>query len=158
MQFTCQAASSHYSRILFKEFFKYNWFWFVLPLAFFGCLSLIDVRFVIVTGMVLLIVIPMVMSLLYINFMMTLTTRWSIIEKTVTVEKDALLLTATDGRQCRIPFERVKRFFPSLGYICLELTERKYPYLIIPVSVFEGDVARLHSFLSLFGKKLEFLN
>lgn len=154
MQFTCKANASVYAKILFKEFFKVNWFWFILPLAFFGCLSVVDVRFVIVACMVLLVVIPMVMSLLYINYMMTLSTRWSIVKKMVCVMPGALRLVASDGRERNIPFDTVRKFFLSSSHICLELRERRYQYLIIPVSVFEEKPDELHGFLSLLKENI----
>ncbi len=150
MQYTCHAPSGDYARILFSEYMSVRWVWFVLPFAFFCCLAIFDLRFVLVAAMVLFVVIPMIMALLYINFMLTLTTRWSIAEKTIVSTQAGLQLTFDNGSQQLIAPDAVSRFFTRNGYLCFELRERRFQYFIVPMSVFQGDVNKLNTFVAPF--------
>ena len=73
-----------YVRALSRMYFGRNWLWFLVPVV--GCavpaVWLTDVRWLIVGLMLALMVYPMILVLLYLNYALTQETRWSIMEKT----------------------------------------------------------------------------
>ena len=76
-----------------------NWLWMLAPVAVCGILAVwVDVRFVIVAMMVLFIVLPMVLALLYFYYGLSPEARWSIMEKTVTLNEEGMTLDFVDER------------------------------------------------------------
>jgi hypothetical protein len=73
-------------RHLCLMFLADNWLWMVLPVSVCAVLAFwIDVRFVIVALMVLVVVLPMILSLLYLYYGFSPEARWSIMDKSVTI-------------------------------------------------------------------------
>ncbi len=135
----CHIATGDYSRLLFSVFVSENWFWFVLPLALFAALGALDWRYFVVALMVLFIVIPMVMSLVYFNYMLTVETRWSIVDKTITIVSDGLLLEFDQEReQALVKWSDISGLYAKGAYLLVKLKVRRYQYLVIPVDAFES--------------------
>ena len=123
-----------------------NWLWLVMPVALCAVLAMwIDMRFVIVALMVLFIVLPMILSLLYIYYGLSPEARWSIMEKTVTVDEHGITLDFTDERMKKhvIPRDDVRYIIEKDDAVMLMLAGgRRYTCLMLPASVVNPDVAQ----------------
>lgn len=135
----CHITASEYSKLLFSIFWSNNWFWFVLPVVLFAALGMLDWRYFVVALMALLVVIPMVMALVYFYYMLTVETRWSIVEKTVTASNDGLLLDFGQGKTALVGWKMVSGVYAKGSYVLVQLNVRRYQYLVLPRGAFAGQ-------------------
>ena len=122
-----------------------NWLWMVLPVAVCGVLAYwVDVRFVIVALMVLFIVLPMVLALLYFYYGLSPEARWSIMEKTATLDENGITLEFTDERMKThaIGWDDVRYIIEKKDVVMLMLRGKRYRCLMLPASVVDPDVAQ----------------
>lgn len=124
-----------------------NWLWMLAPVAVCGILAVwVDVRFVIVAMMVLFIVLPMVLALLYFYYGLSPEARWSIMEKTVTLNEEGMTLDFVDERMKKhvIRWDDVCYIIEKDDVVTLMLAGgRRYTCLMLPASVVNPDVAQL---------------
>jgi hypothetical protein len=124
-----------------------NWLWMLAPVAVCGILAVwVDVRFVIVAMMVLFIVLPMVLALLYFYYGLSPEARWSIMEKTVTLNEEGMTLDFVDERMKKhvIRWDDVRYIIEKDDVVSLMLAGgRRYTCLMLPASVVNPDVAQL---------------
>lgn len=124
-----------------------NWLWMLAPVAVCGILAVwVDVRFVIVAMMVLFIVLPMVLALLYFHYGLSPEARWSIMEKTVTLNEEGMTLDFVDERMKKhvIRWDDVRYIIEKDDVVTLMLAGgRRYTCLMLPASVVNPDVAQL---------------
>lgn len=132
----CHITTSEYSRLLFSIFWSDNWFWFVLPVVLFAALGLLDWRYFVVALMTVLVVIPMVMALIYFNYMLTVETRWSIVEKTVSAGSGGLLLNFGQGKNTLVGWKMTSGVYVKGSYVIVKLNVRRYQYLVFPRAAF----------------------
>lgn len=139
--------SGLYMRRLCLLFIADYWLWLVLPVALCAILALwVDVRFVIVAMMVLFIILPMVLALLYFYYGLSPEARWSIMDKTVTLDDRGITLDFTDERMKKhvIPMDDVHSIIEKDDAVMLMLTGgRRFTCLMLPASVVNPDVAQL---------------
>lgn len=118
-----------------------------MPLAVCAILAIwIDVRFIIVAMMVLFIIMPMVLALLYFYYGFSPEARWSIMEKTVTLDENGITLDFTDERMKKhaIRWDDVHYIIEKDDAVMLMLNGgRRYTCLMLPASVVNPDVAQL---------------
>ena len=142
----CCVSSGTYIRHLCALFLADNWLWMVLPVAVCAVLAIwIDVRFVIVALMVLFIILPMVLALLYIYYGFSPEAQWSIMEKSLTIDDEALTLSFTDERMKKhvIRWDDVRYIIEKDDVLLLMLSGgRRYTCLMLPTSMIEPDVAQ----------------
>lgn len=123
------------------------WLWMAMPLAVCTILAIwIDVRFIIVAMMVLFIIMPMVLALLYFYYGFSPEARWSIMEKTVTLDENGITLDFTDERMKKhaIHWDDVLCIIEKDDAVMLMLRGgRRYTCLMLPASVVNPDVAQL---------------
>ena len=123
------------------------WLWLVLPVALCAILALwVDVRFVIVAMMVLFIILPMVLALLFFYYGLSPEARWSIMDKTVTLDDRGITLDFTDERMKKhvIRWDDVHGIIEKDDAVMLMLTGgRRFTCLMLPASVVNPDVAQL---------------
>ena len=123
------------------------WLWMAMPLAVCAILAIwIDVRFIIVAMMVLFIIMPMVLALLYFYYGFSPEARWSIMEKTVTLDENGITLDFTDDRMKKhaIRWDDVHYIIEKDDAVMLMLNGgRRYTCLMLPASVVNPDVAQL---------------
>ncbi len=143
----CCVTSATYMRHLCSLFLADNWLWMVLPVAVCAMLALwVDVRFVIVAMMVLFIILPMVLALLYFYYGLSPEARWSIMEKTVTLSDEGLVMEFTDQRMKKhaIGWDDVRSVIEKDDAALLMLAGgRRYTCLMLPASAIDPDVAQL---------------
>ena len=123
------------------------WLWMAMPLAVCAILAIwIDVRFIIVAMMVLFIIMPMVLALLYFYYGFSPEARWSIMEKTVTLDENGITLDFTDERMKKhaIRWDDVHYIIEKDDAVMLMLRGgRRYTCLMLPASVVNPDIAQL---------------
>ena len=127
--------SGEYMRPLWTMYFKRNWMWFMLPLLACGVAGMLhDVRWFIVGLMILFMFFPMFMVLIYLNYALTLEVRWSLMEKTVTMDETGLHLSFTDSRMKPrlIAWNGIKKVTHDDKYYYFHLVVRRYNYLMVP--------------------------
>ena len=124
-----------------------NWLWMLAPVAVCGILAVwVDVRFVIVAMMVLFLVLPMVLALLYFYYGLSPEARWSIMEKSVTLNEEGMTLDFVDERMKKhvIRWDDVRYIIEKDDVVTLMLAGgRRYTCLMLPTSVVNPDVAQL---------------
>ena len=141
----CQVSSSTYMRHLCAMFLADNWLWMVAPVAICALIAVwIDVRFVIVAMMVLFIVLPMVLALLYFYYGLSPEARWSIMEKSATVDGQSITLHFTDERMKThvIQWGDVRTIIEKDDALLLMLKSKRYTCLMLPMSVINPDVTK----------------
>ena len=123
-----------------------NWLWMVLPIAVCGMLAIfIDVRFIIVALMILFVVLPMLLALLYFYYGLSPEARWSIMEKTATIDDSAITLDFVDERMKKhvIPREDVHDIIEKDDALIIMLRGKRYTSLMLPASVVNPDVTQV---------------
>lgn len=141
----CSIPAGRYMRHLFSMFLTDNWLWMILPVAICAILAIwLDVRFIIVALMVLFIAMPMILSLLYFYYGFSPEARWSIMEKTIAIERESATLTFTDERmkQHAIRWDDVREIIIKDDALLLMLKGKRYTCLMIPSSVVNPDVTQ----------------
>ena len=141
----CRVSSGTYMRHLCALFLADNWLWLLLPVAICGILAIwVDVRFIIVAMMVLFIVLPMVLALLYFYYGLSPEARWSIMEKTVTIDDGGLTLDFADERMRThvIPKDNVRHIIEKDDVLILLLSGKRYTCLMLPTSVIDPDITQ----------------
>ena len=132
-------------RQLGSIFFGENWLWMVAPLALCGVFAYwIDVRFIIVAFLTLPVIIPMILALLYIYYGLSPEARWSIMEKTATLDEDGITLKFTDERMKThaIRWDDVRYIIKNNDVVMLMLKGGRYRCLMLPASAINPDVAQ----------------
>ena len=132
-------------RHLVGLFLEENRLWMVLPLAVCGVLACwIDVRILIVAVMILFAALTMVLVLLYFYYGLSPEAQWSIMEKTVTIDKRGITLSFADERMKThvIPTGDVRCIFEGNDVVMLMLKGNRYRCLMLPSSVVDPDVAK----------------
>jgi hypothetical protein len=122
-----------------------NWLWMVLPVAVCGMLAIfIDVRFIIVAMMILFVILPMLLSLLYFYYGLSPEARWSIMEKTATVDDSGITLDFADERMKKhvILREDVHNIIEKNDALIIMLRGKRYTSLMIPASAINPDVTQ----------------
>ena len=141
----CSVSSSTYMRHLCAMFLADNWLWLVAPVALCALLAIwIDVRFVIVAMMVLFIALPMVLALLYFYYGLSPEARWSIMEKTATINGKGISLNFSDERMKThvIGWNDVRNIIEKDDVLMLMLNGKRYTCLMLPTSVINPNVAQ----------------
>lgn len=135
MTFRCHLSASDYAKIVFANFLAANWLWFVLPLLFLIGLATVDARFLLVAAMALMAAVPMVMAIVFFNYMLTVETRYSIADKEVQVSEQGIALTFADAKmQPRLlPWTDFKAAYRKGACILIVMCVRRYQYFAIPL-------------------------
>ncbi len=141
----CSVTAGTYMRHLCMMFLADNWLWMVAPIAVCAVLAVwIDVRFVIVALMVLFVVMPMLLALLYFYYGFSPEARWSIMEKSATVDGQSITLHFTDERMKThvIQWGDVRTIIEKDDALLLMLKGKRYTCLMLPMSVINPDVTK----------------
>ena len=141
----CSVSSGTYMRHLCAMFLADNWLWMVAPVAICALLAVwIDVRFLIVALMVLFIVLPMVLALLFFYYGLSPEARWSIMEKSMTIDSTGMTLSFLDERMKThvIGWDDVRDIIEKKDALLLMLKGRRYTCLMLPASVINPDVTQ----------------
>ena len=123
-----------------------NWLWMVLPVAVCGMLAIfIDVRFIIVALMILFVILPMLLALLYFYYGLSPEARWSIMEKTATIDDSGITLDFADERMKKHVIQRddVRSIIEKDDALIIMLRGKRYTCLMLPASAVNPDVTQV---------------
>lgn len=123
-----------------------NWLWMVLPVAVCGMLAIfIDVRFIIVALMILFVILPMLLALLYFYYGLSPEARWSIMEKTATIDDSGISLVFADERMKKhvIPRDDVRSIIEKDDALIIMLRGKRYTCLMLPASAVDPNVTQV---------------
>ena len=126
--------------ILYRLFFVQWWWLLLLPVVV--CLGLIalDTRFAFVALIVAMAMVMLSFPVLY-YFALTQESRWSILEKTVTVTDEGLRLDFTSDkmRQHLIAWNDIASTSVLNHCYVLRFKKNRYTFLAIPLDAFSGE-------------------
>lgn len=126
--------------ILRRLYFSRRWWFLVLPVVL--CLGLIafDTRFAYVALIIAMGIVMMALPLIYYYYGLTQESRWSILEKTVTITDNGLQLDFTSDkmRQHLISWDDIVSTTAANDCLIVKLKKNSYTFLAIPLSAFAG--------------------
>lgn len=145
-----RVPAGDYLRQLARMYLRARWAWFLAPLLLCSALAvwLADVRWFIVAMMLLFVAIPMVLSLAYINYALSMEARWALLEKSLTLNDDGILLHFTDQRMHDrlISWDEVSEVKVAGEAFLVMLKVRRFTFLMIPFSAIEQSGVRIKQF------------
>ena len=121
-------------RVMWTLLLRQCWPWAALTVTAAAALSLIDLRCLLATLLVLMAAVPMALALLYINYALSAEARWSLLEKTMTVAPDGVTLRFSDERMHThvIPWTETGRLVELENHVLLMLSVRRFTFIMIP--------------------------
>lgn len=133
-------SSGTYMSILYRLFLARRWWLMLLPVAVCLALIAVDTRFAFAALIVALAMLMLSFPLLY-YYALTQESRWSILEKTVTLTDDGLLLDFTSDkmRQHLIPWADIASTTAAKGCLVIKFKKNSYTFLAIPLNAFSGE-------------------
>ncbi|MBP5687285.1 MAG: hypothetical protein J6X22_01415 [Muribaculaceae bacterium] len=133
-------SSGTYMSILYRLFFVRWWWILLLPVALCLALIAVDTRFAFVALIVAMAMVILSFPLLY-YFALTQESRWSILEKTVTITDEGLQLDFTNEkmRQHIILWREIASSTALNHCLVLRLKKNRYTFLAIPLDAFSGE-------------------
>lgn len=148
-------TAADYNAILRHLYARRNWWWLAAIVVACLAVTVIDQRLMIAGLLTLLVVLPMAFALIYFYYGLTLESRFSVLEKTVTADDKGLRLDFTHEKMeaQQIAWQRFTRFTVEKKHIILHL-DRPYQFLAIPLTAFNGDKDLLRDFASLAHSKI----
>ena len=134
---TCSITSGTYMRILWRIFLRHRWWWLLLPVVACLALTFVDMRFVFVALIVAMGMVMVAMPLVY-YYALTQESRWSILEKTITITAGGLQLSFTDDkmREHVIGWNEMDSTTAFNECLIIRLKKNRYTFLAIPLSAF----------------------
>ena len=142
--------TSHYLRQLGRLYLLDRWPWLLAPLLLCGILAaaLSDVRWAVVGLMLLFMVIPMVLSLAYINYALSMEARWSVLSKSLTIDDSGFHLNFEDERMHDrlIPWHEISGIKVGGEAFLVMLMVRRYTFLMIPFTIIEQNGIPIQQF------------
>lgn len=143
-------SSQQYMRPMLRMYFGRNWWWFVIPILITLGLMFVfhDERWLIVCLMLIFMIFPMILVLIYFNYALTLEVRWSIMEKTITINDDGMHLIFTDQRMRSrdISWREISSITRDNNAFYFHLKVRRYNYVMIPCEVLEKNEINEYDF------------
>ncbi len=120
----CRVSSGTYLRCALGMWFSRHWWWMAVLAA--GCLALlvVSVKWGIIAFILTIMALMMIMSLVYFNFIFSPLARWSVMEKTATV----------DGRGIRFSFEHPRMDDHEVEWECVRSIQFHPDYIVVHVS------------------------
>lgn len=140
--------------ILYRLFFVRWWWLMLLPVVVSLALIAVDVRFAFVALIVAMAVVMVSFPVLY-YFALIQESRWSILEKTVTLTDDGLRLDFTSDkmRQHVIAWSEIASTTALCHCLVLRFKKNRYTFFAVPLSAFASE-DELRQFVVLIRTKL----
>ena len=126
--------------ILYRLFFVRWWWLLLLPVAVCLALIVVDSRFAFVALIVAMAMVMLSFPVLY-YFALTQESRWSILEKTVTVTDEGLQLDFTSEKMRRhvIAWGEIASTTALSHCLVLRFKKNRHTFLAIPLEAFRGE-------------------
>lgn len=145
LSISCKISSGDYAKIVFAQFLSEYWVFFLFPLLIGGCLSVFDVRFLIVVLMMVFLAVPFVVMWLYFYYMLTDSMIWSVSDKVIALADDRSMVLDFDNPKLQpvmIKSEAIKRSLTYKRYTLLQVEPNRFRFLVIPDSAFSSDIEK----------------
>ncbi len=126
--------------ILYRLFLVRWWWLLLLPVVLCLALIAVDTRFAFVALIVAMAMVIVSFPVLY-YFALTQESRWSILEKTVTVTDEGLQLDFTSEKMRRhvIAWSEIASTTASSHCLVLRFKKKRYTFLAIPLDAFQSE-------------------
>ena len=126
--------------ILYRLFLAQRWWLMLLPVAVCLALIAVDTRFVFAALIVALAMLMLSFPMLY-YYALTQESRWSILEKTVTITDEGLQLDFTSDKMRRhiIPWADIASTTAVKGCLVVRFKKNSYTFLAIPLNAFSEE-------------------
>lgn len=136
----CSITSSTYMTILRRTFLGRRWWIMALPVVLCLCLTAIDTRFAYVALIVAMAMVMLAMPLVF-YYGLTQESRWSILEKTVTLTDDGIRLDfLSDKMESHdIPWGSIASTSAYCNCLIVRLKKNRYTFLAIPLTAFDSE-------------------
>ena len=132
-----------FAKILFSDFSRhYMLFGLIVGLALI-ILSFIDIRWFIILLMVLFIIIPMLVSYLYIWHCLKPEVRWSVLQKYIIVDGNGIQIVYDDDKCQQLEWNVFSKCKLTDKYYIFTFSKSKYLYFVVPVD----SIADIHSYI-----------
>ncbi len=150
---TFRIKGEKFCHILFSWHIRKWWLVYAIPVVACLSLSFIDVRFLLVTMMLVFIMIPMMLFFIYFVYGFDADNRYNIMNKTLTADADGITLTIDKEYNSKlstivVPWHEVVNRQVVVGCIVLVLRSCSYKFLAIPLDSF-SDEQHLRDFIVL---------
>ena len=136
----CSITSGTYMTILRRTFLGRRWWILALPVALCLCMIAIDTRFVFVALIVAMAMAMLSMPLFY-YYGLTQESRWSILEKSITITDDGIRLDfLSEKMECHIIlWDSIASTSAHSNCLVVRLKKNRYTFLAIPLSAFDSE-------------------
>jgi len=126
--------------ILRHIYFGRKWWLLALPVVICLVLIAVDTRFAYVALIVAMAVVMLALPLIYYYYGLTQESRWSILEKTVTITDDGLRLDFTSEKMSShvIKWSDIYKTTAVNECLIIKLKKNNYTFVAIPLSAFSG--------------------
>ena len=133
--------------ILYRLFLAHWWWLLLLPVVVCLALIAVDTRFAYVALIVAMAMVMLAMPLVY-YYALTQESRWSILEKIVTITATGLQLDFTSDKMKLhvIAWHEIASTTAASDCLVVRLKKNRYTFLAIPLSTFENE-AQLREFV-----------
>ncbi len=136
----CSISSGTYMSILYRLYFARRWWLLLLPVVVCLALIAVDTRFAFVALIVAMAMVIISMPLVY-YYALTQESRWSILEKTVTITDEGLQLDFTSDkmRQHLVAWQEIASTTALKNCMVIRMKKNSYTFLAIPLGAFSGE-------------------
>jgi hypothetical protein len=133
----CSISSGKYMSILWRLFLRHRWWWLALPVMVCLALVAVDTRFAYVALIVAMASLMIALPMVY-YYGLTQESRWSILEKNVSVVDEGLQLDFTDERMHRqvIVWSEMDSTTALNECLIIKFKKNRYTFLAIPLNTF----------------------
>ena len=136
----CSITSGTYMAILRRTFLGRRWWLMALPVVLCLCMIAIDTRFAYVALIVAMAMVMLAMPLVF-YYALTQESRWSILEKTITITDEGIKLDfLSDKMKCHfIAWDDIASTGASCDCLIVRLKKNRYTFLAIPLTAFDSE-------------------
>ncbi|MBR1883255.1 MAG: hypothetical protein IJ808_09675 [Muribaculaceae bacterium] len=143
-------ASTYIKALSIKMLRQAWWALFLLAVLCVSVALVADARWALACLLLIMVATPMLLSLAYINYALSMEARWSLLEKRITIQDDGLLMQFSHPRMHDklIAWNEIRRWDASCGCLLLELKVRQFTFLMIPFTSIEASQLTLRDVVS----------
>lgn len=130
----CKVTAGRYAKVVMLRFLGHCWMWLALPAALCCMLATLRIEWLVVAVMWAFVAVPMLMPLVYLNYMLTPETRWSLMPKTVVIDNGGIRMDFDGGAYPgvkTIAWNEVAMCEQHGSELIFTLKVRKFQYLLI---------------------------
>lgn len=130
----CKVESSEFTKMLFRLYFARNWWWIVLPPLVVMLLTVVNVWFMVAALIYLFVVLPMVLTIVYFNYSMTMEMVWSLNNKTFVADDNGISMVFDRDKikDVTIAACDVRGIYRNRDFTIFMLSRNRYSFVMVP--------------------------